>query len=521
MTLSVPTQLKDVVRCSWPSLVWAIVIAVFVLLASRYVQASIDDLFIILRYVDNAANGHGLVYNIGERVEGYTCFSWVMILVGLVRLGWPAYWAAKLMGLVCSIGVLWCCYGIGRELWHTNRSSRLAAFLPCLLLVVNPDFLYWSVSGLETPLFAFSVMCVLYSLVVEARLAREQHSERWLIVIAQAIACIIAMLTRPEAIVLLAYTFGAKLVMWRARHDWLRYSAILGVAIFVPVCVFFLWRYDYYGEWLPNTYYAKMGGETLDRLHSGKLYLMGFLADNWFGWLGVHGQTAWPGLIVLFLLPVAALVFVRKKRAHIIVLGWTIVLALVVVFEGGDWMPHNRFLVSALICSVLLVSSSTLEFICSAKEHWHVLFRFGVTAAAILLVALFADSLRRNIRHSPVSRIERDDSWPVVFSRYILESAPRGALAASDIGLIGYMTHYRVIDLAGLVDHHVAQSVGNSFQKDYDVKYVLDQKPEFIVLTDQKCLAEDRLRKEERFTGRYQFVKKHEGHSLYELREEH
>ncbi len=128
---------------------WAVLLAGFVLLASRYMQASIDDLFIILRYVENAAGGHGLVFNIGERVEGYTCFGWVISLVALVRLGWPAYWAAKFVGMLCSAGTLLLCYGIGRELWHGEKGSRAVAFLPALLLAVNPDFLYWSVSETE------------------------------------------------------------------------------------------------------------------------------------------------------------------------------------------------------------------------------------------------------------------------------------------------------------------------------------------------------------------------------------
>src|SRR5690242_18138108 len=50
-------------------------------LAVNYV---VDDSFITFRYVRNFVRGNGLVYNPGERVEGYTNFLWAMILSGIL-----------------------------------------------------------------------------------------------------------------------------------------------------------------------------------------------------------------------------------------------------------------------------------------------------------------------------------------------------------------------------------------------------------------------------------------------------
>ena len=63
------------------------VVALFVAHAASTVSQVVDDAFIALRYARNLARGAGLVYNAGERVEGYTCFSWVVIAAALVRLG--------------------------------------------------------------------------------------------------------------------------------------------------------------------------------------------------------------------------------------------------------------------------------------------------------------------------------------------------------------------------------------------------------------------------------------------------
>ena len=47
----------------------------------------VDDAYISFRYADNLARGLGLVYNPGERVEGYSNFLWTLLLAGGARLG--------------------------------------------------------------------------------------------------------------------------------------------------------------------------------------------------------------------------------------------------------------------------------------------------------------------------------------------------------------------------------------------------------------------------------------------------
>src|SRR5690606_38133881 len=46
-----------------------------------------DDAFISFRYAQNLVEGHGLVYNPGERVEGYTNFLWTVLAAGVIAFG--------------------------------------------------------------------------------------------------------------------------------------------------------------------------------------------------------------------------------------------------------------------------------------------------------------------------------------------------------------------------------------------------------------------------------------------------
>jgi hypothetical protein len=48
-----------------------------------------EDAYISFRYVENLLDGHGLVYNIGERVEGFTHPLWLLLITPPTALGIP------------------------------------------------------------------------------------------------------------------------------------------------------------------------------------------------------------------------------------------------------------------------------------------------------------------------------------------------------------------------------------------------------------------------------------------------
>ena len=64
------------------SLIYGFLIAlslafIIICLNNKFIQ---DDAYISFRYVQNFVDGNGLVFNIGEKVEGYTNLLWVLIL---------------------------------------------------------------------------------------------------------------------------------------------------------------------------------------------------------------------------------------------------------------------------------------------------------------------------------------------------------------------------------------------------------------------------------------------------------
>src|SRR5262245_21925004 len=98
-----------------------------------------DDAFISFRYARHAADGHGLVYNAGERVEGYTNFLWTLLLAASHRLGADIPRTAQILGAASAVaGVV--------ALARLVRPSPLW-FLPVLVMCGNESWAAWAVGG--------------------------------------------------------------------------------------------------------------------------------------------------------------------------------------------------------------------------------------------------------------------------------------------------------------------------------------------------------------------------------------
>src|SRR5262245_19094342 len=73
---------------------------------ARALQFCCDVSYISYRDSRNCAAGHRLVYNLGERVEGYTTFLWVVMLGGLMKLGLAVDPASLWLGVAFLLGAL-------------------------------------------------------------------------------------------------------------------------------------------------------------------------------------------------------------------------------------------------------------------------------------------------------------------------------------------------------------------------------------------------------------------------------
>ena len=74
-----------------------------VALAAWKVRFLEDDAFITYRFSRNLAQGRGLVFNPGEKVEGYTNFLWTVIHAIPEKLGWNTPAFSQVLGIVLIV----------------------------------------------------------------------------------------------------------------------------------------------------------------------------------------------------------------------------------------------------------------------------------------------------------------------------------------------------------------------------------------------------------------------------------
>ena len=213
-----------------------------------------DDAFISFRYVRNLLEGNGLVFNVGERVEGYSNFLWVLELAAVWGVfGVKPEHAAPWLSVAFTAGT------VATLLWWALRHPdlerpRLTAWMALGLVCSSATFAVWtSGGGLETRQFTFFIVLAVVCLSLH-------RSNRWAL-LAASLSLAAAALTRPEGPLIAALCFGWFVIQrtidrGRLRPDW-RELLYLVVPFVLLVGAHFLFRYAYYGEWLPNTYYAK------------------------------------------------------------------------------------------------------------------------------------------------------------------------------------------------------------------------------------------------------------------------
>src|SRR5690606_1830596 len=108
-----------------------------------------DDAFISFRYARNLAAYGQLVFNLGERVEGYSNFAWVLLLGIFARVGLQPHEVAPVLTITAMAGVLVVAGRLVQVLGGRAVVSPFHALAP-LWLVASAECMVWSHGGLET-----------------------------------------------------------------------------------------------------------------------------------------------------------------------------------------------------------------------------------------------------------------------------------------------------------------------------------------------------------------------------------
>jgi arabinofuranosyltransferase len=268
----------------WVRVLVLLALAVVLFVGWRTFWFLTDDAYITFRYIDHHRRGWGYVWNPPPfvPVEGYSNFLWAVLLEGVwVLTGQAPPRAANVVSLVFSCATLALTFlAVWRAplpaSWQPRRFWLAALVL--LYTVTHRTFLTWTSSGLETALFGFCASLWLLGMLEFAR----HRSCRAFVMVATGAAA--AALTRPDGLMLVAAVVLAAAFLPRRRRSLFCLLPLLAVLGHL------LWRRAYYGDWVPNTFYAKLVSAWPD---AGMRYCASFILE--------HAVWAWllPGLVSL------------------------------------------------------------------------------------------------------------------------------------------------------------------------------------------------------------------------------
>jgi len=278
-----------------------------------------DDAYITFRVVDNFLNGYGLRWNINERVQVFTHPLWMFLFSGISFFSGEVYFTSIFTGILLSMLTVVILLRI--------KKLSVANCMGVLLLAFSGAFVDYSTSGLENPLSHLLIVSFGYVYV------HEKIKNRFFLL---SFLCGLACFNRLDMVFFFLPAIAQ--VYFSIQN---KKNAILTLFIgMLPVILWEIFSFLYFGFPFPNTYYAKLNHwlSTGELLRQGLLYLQ-------------HTALSDPiTAIVIIIGSITSLIHWNLKRG-MLSLGAFLYL-LYVISIGGDFM-EGRFLTGIFLVMVI------------------------------------------------------------------------------------------------------------------------------------------------------------------------
>jgi arabinofuranosyltransferase len=428
-----------------------------------------DDAFITFRFSRHLTNGIGPVYNIGERVEGYTNFFWMLLMAIVIKLGGsPQLWS-RIFSACFSCGTL---ILFMRHIYRNNSGGRVIGFIFALFLVLSAPFISWSSGGLETAAFAFFLFAA--TLLYIAAVNREEG--RFFVI--SSFLFSIAALTRPEGVFAFGLAVGYLLLLLIFKKNSRWQFAEFSLPFTILYGLYFVWRFSYYGKLFPNTFYIKEPSSLLIPL--GIQYYQRFLI----------GCPVWLPLLLAVYLAIRSR-FRGLSHGDYFMVILCLLFSSYIIYVGGDFMDHWRFIMPLLAPFYLLIYH---------LGRGQIPFRpnkFEIAVALVILIIFAAINLGSISRSRDISYDYNVDSmgalrnyvtqWTSVGKLLSEIGQPGDTIAITAAGIIPYYTDMYAIDMYGLEAADLSKY--NSLREftrpghrmTISLKYLYDNKPHFMI----------------------------------------
>lgn len=431
---------------------------------------NVDDAYISFRYGQNLMNGNGLVYNKGEYVEGYTNFLWTIITAPFTKVkSIDISRFAIVLGLLVSILNIYVLTRISGKFKNFFEGlPKYFVLVPALFFVLDDTVAFWAIGGMEFPLYMLLILGIIYFYF---SINNKPGSSIYL-----SISMILCTMTRPEGNMIFVLTIFHSF-FYRKKIENYRKNILYVIGLyFLFAVVYYGFKDLYYGQVIPNTFYAKGVTDISMNMWLGFKYLALCLGTRLY--------------VFVFILFIPFREILRDFKQSFLLL-FSVIYVLYIWAVGGDWMIANRFFVPIIpifyILSMIGLSNALRKLITSYPK-WSVKINkicgFSVVVIGVLIFFITLGLLEYKQLIIKDENYRYEMQWSMFGKWLKLNTSPETVIAVGPAGKIPYYSELYTVDMWGLNNNFIANTKSKRLQaghKKFDLEYVLSYHPEFII----------------------------------------
>jgi hypothetical protein len=438
-------------------------------LSWSFLFQNVDDAYISFRYGKNLMLGNGLVYNPGEYVEGYTNFLWTVLTSPFTVINFAdvSVFATILCLLISIVNIVFIAK-IGKLFNSEFEPFKVYLIVvPSIFLALDNSIAFWAIGGMEFPIYTLFILGVAYSYF------RINENPKYLYIL--IFSLIFCTLTRPEGNMIFAI-FIFHFFLFRKHINNFRSNFIKILAAYALFCLaYYGFKYLYYGQMIPNTFYAKGVTDIKMNIVLGTKYLALCVGTRLY--------------IFIFIAFIPFKKSLKRLKESFLILFVTVYI-IYIVAVGGDWMIANRFFVPILPMLYILSIIGFINFlikiqkIYKAIEKTHKIAGRLIMVMAVLLFTVTISLLEYKQLIITEDNAQYEMHWSM-FGKWLKNNVPpETVIAVGPAGKIPYYSGLYTIDMWGLNNSYIAKTDSKRLMaghKKFDFEYVLSLNPEFMI----------------------------------------
>ena len=445
-----------------------------------------EDYYITYRSSKNLATGHGLVYNVGERLHTFTSPLGVLLpafssLAVGNRSDTAALWVFRALSVVAFASAITLLFNTALRIGF----SRPAQLFLATALIFDAKSVDFTINGMETGFMLLFLSYAFWALLA----ARDMQC------VHLGVAWAGLMWTRPDSFIYIGFSalglwlFNSPKLTGRSRLSLVSLYLQAGALTTLIYAPWVLWATWYYGTPIPHTIIAKgaQGGGllALDRLLNGcwrlPLYLWQDKVDSTGIFLPAYSaMPAWPDWIHLWsktwtLIPLLLWIIPGVRRevrmASFAFYGATAYLAFIPYYPFPWYYPPVLWLGVFAVAGLLTQLWET--------RHAWLKIPTGLVAACLLVggIALFIE-VGQQVRAQQI--FVEDGNRRRIGEWLRLHASPGDKVFMEPLGYIGFYSNLKTYDWPGLSSREVVEA-GRLVGTDWE-SLIMFLQPDWVVL---------------------------------------